>query len=82
MKRSIGKFKIPRHTLEDDFGLVKKIMSECVVINAEANFYEDCIEYTAIHDTFSFVLEGCVIPYYRIECVRPKNGHVKFMFWD
>lgn len=59
-----GRFRIPFHVIELFPGFVRTIMSQCIIVRAEALYFKGCIEYEAFSIKFEEVPEGCVMPEY------------------
>ena len=77
--RRLGTFKISRYMIENNPKIVKRVMSECIIVRAELSYVMDAIEYTAISDWFDEVQEGHIPMEYRITFVKDGNN-IKWMF--
>ena len=53
IKNRLGKFDLPEKTIDSHPEVVMKIMSKCIILKAESNFYKKAIEYTA----YSFLFD-------------------------
>jgi len=66
MKKSnrIGTFKLPQEMLEREPWLIKRIMSQCIILRAEFMYSSRSIEYQAISMLFDECQEACIAPEY------------------
>lgn len=56
--RRIGKFRISINMIETNPELVKRIMGECIILEAEMKYIDESIHYTAISKWFNRTLLG------------------------
>lgn len=61
-----GVFHIPRRSIFESPDLVKKIMSQMLIVRAEDMFVSSRIEYVAYSHLFDEVDQGSVAPHYEI----------------
>ena len=83
-ERRLGKFSITRNVIYDNPELVKRIMGECIIVNATMKWHTDAIHYVAISDHFAVVQEDYEeIPIYSIQCETEydDNGMVINIDW-
>jgi len=73
--RRIGKFRISIDVIEKNPTLVKRIMGECIIIEAELKYIDDSIHYAAISDHFNKTELGEMVMEYDIIVIENK-----FMF--
>jgi hypothetical protein len=64
--RHLGKFYIDLNIIESgkENTIIKKIMSQCIILRAEVLYYRNAIKYVAISDNFDSVEDGMMIPEY------------------
>lgn len=63
----VGKFSLRRDDVHAMSPGVREIMARCIVVRAEALFYENEYEYVALSDLFADVPEGGLVPRYTWE---------------
>lgn len=51
-ERRLGKFSIPMQVITDDPVTAVLCLEGCIVVRAEAMYFNGTIEYTAFHDDF------------------------------
>lgn len=67
-----GLFLISRELLEDAPAIVKRVLSDVIVVRAELRWDLDAIEYVAICDKFDECPEGELTPPYN--CIIHEDG--------
>ena len=72
-KRKRGYFRVSNELIENSPNAVKLILSEMLVVRAEALYAIDSIEYTALSDLFEECDEASVTPRYFIELCGKGN---------
>jgi len=65
--------------INDDPKIVQDIMSRCLIIEAEASFVSDAIEYVAICSDFLEVKEGEILPIYELYVENYLKGEWRFV---
>jgi len=73
MNRRLGRFKIEVDLIENKLDLVKIVLDEIVVVEAEFHFDDQCVHYLGISDKFKEVEEGNMAPHYDWYADREEN---------
>lgn len=65
--RRMGRFKVDIAVINDSPEIVRRLMSDCIILKAEYSFTGHNVEYLALCDDFLEVPEGVTAPEYDIE---------------
>jgi hypothetical protein len=79
LKYRAGQFNIKRQMLDEDPGIVMKIMSECIITRAEYILAADEVEYMANSLLFDPLENGELVPWYTITIISDQ-GDETFRF--
>lgn len=78
MKNRVGKFSISNIMLERNFGIVRSILSKCVVVRCEMMFANNLLEYVAISPEFDEIEPGKTIPEYEVQ-IGDNGKNIRFV---
>ena len=78
MKNRVGKFSISNIMLERNFGIVRSILSKCVVVRCEMIFANNLLEYVAISPEFDEREPGETIPEYEVQ-IGDNGKNIRFV---
>lgn len=81
--RRLGKFSIHMPLINTHPDLIKEVMRKCIILKADYNFENGCMEYLAISDKFAKVSLGSIPMVYTIlfEMKYDSRGHVIKSNW-
>lgn len=65
--RRLGRFKLPLQAIDDEPAVVRIIMGQCIVLQAQYSFTSQQFEYVALCDDFLEVADASIPPEYDIE---------------
>ena len=75
--RRLGKFYITFDAIEIDHEYVQQVMSEVIILRAEAFLHSEMIEYIAVSKHFDIVGEGFILPEYKA-IIHSEKGFLRF----
>lgn len=68
----IGQFSVNQKLIDRDWKGIALLLSDVLIIRAEAHYASDSIHYTAIGEKFDLRPEGELPPWYRCEVIDGK----------
>lgn len=62
----VGRFKVNRNLLSQNFNLIQQLMSQVIVLNADYDMITDCIKYLAVSEVFEPIPRYCEPILYKV----------------
>ena len=72
--RRIGRFKLDCRLIDKEPEVCKSILSGLIIVEAEAHYHNDTIEYVALGDVFEEVDQHSVVPDYTVIVTTTEYG--------